>query len=186
VSSAIIVIGIDCAAQAKNIGVAVGESAGDRCRVYEVFKCSQVSALIDRVASVLGRSSRALLSLDAPLGWPVALISTLRSQSRPTPRPECGPAFLSRHGPGTSGAPCIEAARRWRRSDRSRRETGAGATRGAETHRARRSRCSGSHDSRAGEAPSMCTPKPPPRHTAWPSAAKREQGRGRERFARIW
>ncbi|MGD9408687.1 MAG: DUF429 domain-containing protein [Thiohalocapsa sp.] len=77
-SSAIVVIGIDCAAQAKNMGVAVGESAGDRCRVREVFKYSQMSALIDRVASVLGRSSRALLSLDAPLGWPVALISALQ------------------------------------------------------------------------------------------------------------
>jgi hypothetical protein len=66
--SAIIVIGIDCAPQAKNIGVAVDGAAGDRCRVYEVFKCSLVSALIDRVASVLGRSSRALLSVDAPPG----------------------------------------------------------------------------------------------------------------------
>ena len=84
-SSAIVVVEIDCAAQAKNMGVAVGESAGDRCRVREVFKCSQMSALIDRVASVLGRSSRALLSLDAPLGWPVALISALQGHGAGRP-----------------------------------------------------------------------------------------------------
>lgn len=77
-SSAVLVIGIDCAAQAKNIGVAVGESAGDRCRVREVFKYSQTSALIDRVAAVLKRSPGALLALDAPLGWPIALISALK------------------------------------------------------------------------------------------------------------
>ena len=77
-NSAIVVIGVDCAAQAKNIGVAVGESAGGRCRVRDVFKCSQTSDLIDRVASVLKRSPRALLALDAPLGWPMVLISALQ------------------------------------------------------------------------------------------------------------
>jgi hypothetical protein len=83
--STIVVVGVDCAAQPKNIGVSLGESEGSHCRVQEVFKCSQAPALIERVAPALRRSSRALLALDAPLGWPAPLIAALQGHEAGRP-----------------------------------------------------------------------------------------------------
>jgi hypothetical protein len=74
-----LVLGIDCAAQAKNIGIAIGESTGaQQCRVLEVFKCSPISRLIERVADTVRQSPRVLLALDSPLGWPRELAAALQ------------------------------------------------------------------------------------------------------------
>ena len=81
-----LVLGIDCAAQAKNIGIAIGESTSDQqCRVLEVFKCSPISRLIERVADAVRQSPRVLLALDSPLGWPRELAAALQGHEAGRP-----------------------------------------------------------------------------------------------------
>ena len=81
-----LVLGIDCAAQAKNIGIAIVEStSAQQCRVLEVFKCSPISRLVERVADAARQSPHVLLALDSPLGWPRELALALQDHEAGCP-----------------------------------------------------------------------------------------------------
>jgi predicted RNase H-like nuclease len=67
------IIGIDCATQDKNIGVARGQLTLSRVEVLEVFVGDRAGSVLEYlVKSFVGEGST-LLALDAPLGWPAAL-----------------------------------------------------------------------------------------------------------------
>jgi len=73
------IIGIDCAAQDKNIGLAFGDYDGQRCTVSEVTHGKIVDPVASRIASWIPADRPTLLALDAPLGWPTPLAKCLNS-----------------------------------------------------------------------------------------------------------
>ncbi len=68
---AITLIGVDCATQAKNVGLARGRFVGGRLTVAEVFRSTSHAQLVETILAWL--RAPALLAFDAPLGWPAAL-----------------------------------------------------------------------------------------------------------------
>jgi predicted RNase H-like nuclease len=70
------VIGIDCATDLRNVGVATGIVAGARPVVENVTQISapSLARLISRARS---EGHQVLIALDAPLGWPVPLAQAL-------------------------------------------------------------------------------------------------------------
>ena len=66
--SAITFIGIDCAVQSRNIGVAVGSVAGETVSIQKLFVGIDDPAKL--IASIVAGSGFALLAFDSPLGWP--------------------------------------------------------------------------------------------------------------------
>jgi len=77
------VVGIDCAAQPKNIGLALGRLDGASVRVLEAVTGA------DDVIPVLTRWAEAfapkIYALDAPLGWPHTLGATLNTHRAGSP-----------------------------------------------------------------------------------------------------
>jgi hypothetical protein len=71
------VIGIDCAVDERKIGIAVAEVSTVNCRVYSAETGTRQPSIVTRIVEALSMSERALLALDAPLGWPSALGPTL-------------------------------------------------------------------------------------------------------------
>lgn len=69
--SSLKLIGIDCAVQSQNTGIAVGSLIDGRLSVVHAGAGS--SAVIESVVRELDGGAVALLALDAPLGWPVGL-----------------------------------------------------------------------------------------------------------------
>src|SRR6187200_1344882 len=76
---AVRIVGVDCATDDEKVGVALGEVEGGHVTVLDVRVCS----LEARAARVIGDwltppdGGRALVAIDAPLGWPAALGTTL-------------------------------------------------------------------------------------------------------------
>ncbi len=68
-----IVIGIDCATNAKKFGIALADSDEGRCALVAVELGESQELLARKIASWLPSSGPALLALDAPLGWPASL-----------------------------------------------------------------------------------------------------------------
>ena len=68
-----IVIGIDCATAAKNVGIALADCDESRCALVAVELGDTHESLAQKIASWLPSSGPALLALDAPLGWPSSL-----------------------------------------------------------------------------------------------------------------
>ncbi|MCP9832165.1 DUF429 domain-containing protein [Synechococcus sp. HJ21-Hayes] len=66
-------IGIDCATQPNKVGLALGELDGERVRLKTCRTASPKERPECIVAGWIKQSERALLALDAPLGWPIAL-----------------------------------------------------------------------------------------------------------------
>lgn len=67
-------IGIDCACQPKNVGLARAEWAGGGPpRVTDVLCGAEVPSVAETVADWVRDADRSLLALDAPLGWPALL-----------------------------------------------------------------------------------------------------------------
>ncbi len=67
-------IGIDCACQPKQVGLARGIwRVGRRPRVTDVLLGSEILDVVDQVAAWVKSAERCLLALDAPLGWPEAM-----------------------------------------------------------------------------------------------------------------
>jgi hypothetical protein len=66
-------IGIDCATQPNKLGLALGEWVGERVRIKACRTASPQERPEEIVGAWLKASGRALLALDAPLGWPVEL-----------------------------------------------------------------------------------------------------------------
>jgi hypothetical protein len=70
-------IGIDCATQPNKVGLALGELDGERVRIQACRTGSPKEAPASIVSSWLKSGEPALLALDAPLGWPLAIGQTL-------------------------------------------------------------------------------------------------------------
>ncbi len=67
------IIGIDCAVDPKNVGLAKGIYRGGLFEVVDALCGTDGSHLIAQLTEWLQTESRVLLALDAPLGWPCAL-----------------------------------------------------------------------------------------------------------------
>jgi len=68
-----LIVGVDCATQAKRVGLALAQRSASGCRVVEVKVCRDATTPAEVIAEWIGDSARALLALDAPLGWPAPL-----------------------------------------------------------------------------------------------------------------
>jgi hypothetical protein len=66
-------IGIDCATQPNKVGLALGELEGDGVRIKACRTGNPKEAPASIVCSWLKPGESALLALDAPLGWPLAI-----------------------------------------------------------------------------------------------------------------
>jgi predicted RNase H-like nuclease len=77
----ITIIGIDCAVDEKNIGVAVGEFSGECCTVLELLGRGRTQTIPQLASDFIQKSEKTLLALDAPLGWPNSLGQALFSHS---------------------------------------------------------------------------------------------------------
>jgi predicted RNase H-like nuclease len=64
------VIGIDCAVQDENVGLARALWDGRRTEVAELAKGGQGLPVVEIIREWIGDSTTTLLALDAPLGWP--------------------------------------------------------------------------------------------------------------------
>lgn len=67
------IIGIDCAVDEKNIGVAVGEYSNGGFAITKLPVRKQGETIARMVSDLIVQSEKTLLALDAPLGWPSAL-----------------------------------------------------------------------------------------------------------------
>jgi len=75
------IIGIDCATDAKKVGMALGEFSDGRCSVVSAEVGKNQSSLVQRIADWLPTTGPAVLALDAPLGWPTALGDALSAHA---------------------------------------------------------------------------------------------------------
>jgi predicted nuclease with RNAse H fold len=71
--STITIIGVDCAAQAKNTGLAWAILDGASLMVRAARCASNDASAASIVAEWIEASDRVLLALDAPLGWPAEM-----------------------------------------------------------------------------------------------------------------
>ena len=67
------IIGVDCATQDKNVGVACGRLVGRQLEVLDVFVGDRPGSIVDYLMKLCDHETPTLLALDAPLGWPAAL-----------------------------------------------------------------------------------------------------------------
>jgi len=67
------IVGVDCAAQAKNTGLARAIQDGKRLVVLDARCASNEASAASIVGEWVRDSHRVLLALDAPLGWPAEL-----------------------------------------------------------------------------------------------------------------
>ena len=100
-SGPLTVIGIDCAAQPENVGIALGRRSRGATRVEMVRsgKRKGWDELVEHTAGLIEReaSSSVLIALDAPLGWPQALAETLPVHfAGKAPRPPANEMFRRR------------------------------------------------------------------------------------------
>ena len=72
-------IGIDCATQPNKMGLALGELDGDRLWIKACRTGNRNEAPASIVCSWLKPGETAVLALDAPLGWPLAIGRALAS-----------------------------------------------------------------------------------------------------------
>lgn len=70
-------VGIDCAVDPGNVGVALATLDGDLCRVLDARRCKKNELPVDVIAKWHDDAPLALLAVDAPLGWPVAMAEGL-------------------------------------------------------------------------------------------------------------
>ncbi|BCS31407.1 hypothetical protein TBR22_A06080 [Luteitalea sp. TBR-22] len=85
------IVGIDCATQPNNIGVCLAAYASPILSVEQVFTCTSRKVMLERIAAFLSDGGPAVIALDAPLGWPVAL-------SRELPQHQAGESVGSPAG----------------------------------------------------------------------------------------
>ena len=69
-------IGIDCATDARSTGLALGEFREGRVKLLEAT-LGRPRSPVEIAAEWIACAEVALIALDAPLGWPVALHSAL-------------------------------------------------------------------------------------------------------------
>ena len=73
----VVLIGIDCATQPNKVGLALAQWDGAVVRIQDCRTGSAADPPAAIVSRWLQHSDTALLALDAPLGWPLALAQTL-------------------------------------------------------------------------------------------------------------
>jgi hypothetical protein len=81
----ITIIGIDCAVQDKNVGLALATFDGGEAHIDLVAVGVKEGSVVDIVADWISGNSPALLALDAPLGWPKGLRQALRGHKAGKP-----------------------------------------------------------------------------------------------------
>ena len=79
------IIGVDCATEARRVGLALGQVDGEEAWLEEVTLGSQVQSLVETISAWAIRSRNTLLALDAPLGWPADLGKTLSAHTAGSP-----------------------------------------------------------------------------------------------------
>ena len=79
------IIGVDCAVSSKNIGIAIGEHFDGQVEVASVTHGAPHPG--EYLAEILSQEEVALLALDAPLGWPAPLGSSLQAHTAGTTLP---------------------------------------------------------------------------------------------------
>ncbi len=72
-----VLIGIDCATQPEKVGLALGEMHQGRVRIHQCCTGSRTMSPAEIVAEWLANAEYAVVALDAPLGWPIALATSL-------------------------------------------------------------------------------------------------------------
>ncbi len=90
------IIGIDCATDPKKRGVAVAKYDKDNCVVRSVDTGLSDEQIANSVKNCLEQNDRALVALDAPLGWPELLGKSLADHHAGRPLREL-PNTLFRH-----------------------------------------------------------------------------------------
>lgn len=88
------VIGIDCAAQPANVGLAFGTWVGGEGQIHETATARTWDEIADRVAAAC--EGRTLLAVDAPLGWPQPLGDRLHAHRAGDPIPDEANALFRR------------------------------------------------------------------------------------------
>ena len=71
------IIGIDCATQPKNIGLAFGHLENINIQIDQVSIGSNESDMVGTITGWTKRHQTTLIALDAPLGWPDDLVKEL-------------------------------------------------------------------------------------------------------------
>jgi predicted nuclease with RNAse H fold len=72
------IVGIDCATLHGNTGLCFGTWDGSELHVTRARVCTHKEDLVESVTKELAGATRAVMALDAPLGWPVPLADGLR------------------------------------------------------------------------------------------------------------
>lgn len=83
--SPITIIGIDCATQAQKTGLAWGVWDGTAVTLHHTSLGQRQEAIAQTIARWLPPDGRALLALDAPLGWPTGLGDALAAHQAGAP-----------------------------------------------------------------------------------------------------
>jgi predicted RNase H-like nuclease len=73
------IIGVDCAVQEKNIGLAYASFENGETRIERVLTGGKGAPIAATTADWLAGARIALLALDAPLGWPAGLGAALQN-----------------------------------------------------------------------------------------------------------
>ena len=81
----ITIIGIDCATQDKNVGLALATFEQSEAHIDQVPGELKEGSVLKIVADWIAHHSPALLALDAPLGWPKGLRQALRGHKAGKP-----------------------------------------------------------------------------------------------------
>lgn len=72
------IIGIDCATQDKNIGLALGRFDGHGCHISSATVGSKKNSVLETITGWITDDHPTLIALDAPLGWPTDLGKSLQ------------------------------------------------------------------------------------------------------------
>jgi predicted RNase H-like nuclease len=76
----LLLIGLDCATDDRKVGLARGSLAANGVVVDEALVCGKEHSAAERIARWIQDSrNRALIAIDAPLGWPIELGRSLIS-----------------------------------------------------------------------------------------------------------
>lgn len=87
----IVIVGVDCAAQSERIGIARALLRGGECTLTDTAVGSTGIPVHEVIGQWLRGTTRGLIALDAPLGWPLLLAEMLsghRAGERLVGRPD--------------------------------------------------------------------------------------------------
>jgi predicted RNase H-like nuclease len=80
-----LLIGVDCATEAKNVGLALATRHRSGFRVIDARVSSKAVPPMETVEGWIGRNHSVLIALDAPLGWPAPMARALSKHSAGQP-----------------------------------------------------------------------------------------------------